>query len=217
MNFRQMNFMEAGTLQPVANLERLPEMLVNSLIAEIAEREIVEVVFGVMGRVLPRFRFRHSRSPRLILQQHRKIMDAIHRWHDTQETAVRLEDIVNRRQRFFQLPISGRTRLFTDTATIYRPSSDSSSSKARCRNSTLGKLAFGALGQHPLGEIDRNHTMKAFSQERQQGTDAAAKVATVCLAVSGNSASVCRSGLRTSGKYGSMKSFSYPFAARLQC
>src|SRR5579864_4143287 len=66
MHFGHANASKAGPPQAIAHLERLPKMLLQSLIAKGAEREIVVFVFGVMGRVLPGFVGRHAGRARAI-------------------------------------------------------------------------------------------------------------------------------------------------------
>ena len=107
--------------------------------------------------------------------------------------------------------VSGSTKLLTATATSTCSANSARSVRSRLRNSRLRQspTAFAGAVQHSLGEIDGEDVSEMFGQKRQQGADAAAEVGD-CLRLIRQRRQGLRSGLRTSGRYGSMKASSYP-------
>src|SRR4051812_16880080 len=83
--------LEARAREAVADLERLPEMLIEPLKAKLAEGEIVKGVIVEMRRILACRLQRLAAIHGPIKQQHRLIMHAIHCGEDAEEMTVRLE------------------------------------------------------------------------------------------------------------------------------
>src|SRR5579885_2307341 len=85
LHFGNPNATKTRATQPIAHLERLPEMLFQSPVAKRAEGKVVVFVFGVISRVLPCFFRWHPRQASTIQQQHCEVMNSIHRGHDANE------------------------------------------------------------------------------------------------------------------------------------
>src|SRR5689334_22457344 len=60
---RSMNVSESGPLQAIGDLERLPEVLLQAGVAELAEGEIVQLVLAVPGGVVAGHRLWHACLP----------------------------------------------------------------------------------------------------------------------------------------------------------
>ena len=84
--------------QAVLDLEGLPELLAESLELEPAEGELIEMVLALeRGVTLGLFRVEPSVEG-LVVEQHRMIMDRVHRRQDAEEDAPRLEALLDRVQ-----------------------------------------------------------------------------------------------------------------------
>ena len=103
MHLGNANVSKPGPAQPITHLERLPEMLLQSLVAKGAEGEIVVFMLGVMGGVLPRLVLRHPSQARAIEQKHGEVMHRVHRRQDRQEPPARLQARVDLPQRLLKV------------------------------------------------------------------------------------------------------------------
>src|SRR5262245_11975963 len=82
---------EAGALQALANLERLPEVLHQALKAKLAEGEIVTGVIVVMGRVLAGAVERLAQRQGAVHEEHGHVMDGVHGREDAKEMPARFQ------------------------------------------------------------------------------------------------------------------------------
>src|SRR5262249_56825755 len=83
---------KTGAAKPVADLERLPEMLLQTAVAELAEGEIVERVLAVVGGVLPCLVEGHAGGQRAVHQEHGVVVHRVHRRDDADEATARTKD-----------------------------------------------------------------------------------------------------------------------------
>src|SRR5262245_53897509 len=73
---------EIRAAQAIRHFERLPEMLHQSAIAKLAEREVEQLVFRVDGGILPSGGSRHTYFSRPVERQHRHVVNAVHSRHN---------------------------------------------------------------------------------------------------------------------------------------
>jgi len=88
-NSLQFDATESSAAEPVAYLERLPEVLFDSLKAELAESEVVELVIVVLSGILSCRVQRFAGCQRPIDQQHRVIVNRIHGRQNSEKNPAR--------------------------------------------------------------------------------------------------------------------------------
>jgi hypothetical protein len=169
---------ETGPPQPVAHLERLPEVLLQSPIPELPEGEVVQRVLGVLGRIPPARVQWHAGGQRPVQQQHRVVMDGVHRRHDAQEPAAGPQHRPHLAQGRFQVADVGQHQAVDGHGHVDRARQAAQVRQAALQERHLLQPRRPAPRplQHAGGEVHGDHPLEVLRQERQQRTGPAAQV-----------------------------------------
>src|SRR5260370_12758052 len=92
-------------------------MLLQPLVAKLAEGKIVETMFVEMGGVLARRLDGQPPGQGAVEQQHREVMHRVHGRHNAEEQAARTKHLPDLNQHLLNSRTLGITRLLTATAT----------------------------------------------------------------------------------------------------
>src|SRR5262249_51536971 len=90
-HFQKAKQLPAGAAKTMANLERLPEMLLQAPIPELSKRKVIIDEFAHVGRVLAGSFDRLSAGKCAVHEQHRVIVNGVHRREDAEELSLRPE------------------------------------------------------------------------------------------------------------------------------
>jgi len=165
----------------VADLKRLPKFLLDALEAETAEGEVVERVFGMMRRIPLRLRWTRPAIERLVVKQHRMIMNRIHRRHHPEKHPIGPQGLPHGPERAVNgADVGHDQRIHGDgdverslevVELVHRPVPELDPGDV----STTGE-ALPCPFEHSGREVDRNHAGKPRGEVRQEWAGAASKV-----------------------------------------